>query len=89
MVMKDGSVTFFKLGSQHGYRCFISILRWQDRLCLYNEKVILTGCCLVKRIVKVISTDVEHGPIYQRINNTQFVSFFVYMGENHDTVLEC
>jgi len=53
---------------EHGYQCFILILRRQDWLCLYNasffRKLILTGFCLVTQTVKVISMDLEHRPIY-------------------------
>ena len=78
---------------KHWYKWLISILGWQYRLCLYNamhkffRKLILTGCCLVTWTVKVISTDLEHGPIYLQINNTQFVSFFLHR-RIHVTVLE-
>ena len=57
----------------------------EDWLCLYNalqlffRKLNMTGCWLVTRTVKVISTDPEHGSIYKRNNNTKFVSFFVHM----------
>ena len=60
-------VRIFYAVIKHGYRCFISIIRLQYRLCLCNalhcfRKLILTGCCSVRRTVKVISTDLEHGP---------------------------
>ena len=64
-------------------RTYISILRRQDRLCLYNAlhkffgKLILTGC-LVTQTVKVKSMDLDHGPIYYRINETLLVFFFVH-----------
>ena len=44
----------------------------------------LTGCCLVTRTVKVISTDLEHRPLYLRINIIQFVSFFVHNRKSRD-----
>ena len=61
-------VLVFYSAIQHGIRCFISILRRQDRVCLYNalrkicfRKLIFKGCCLVTRAVKVTSTDLELG----------------------------
>ena len=56
-------VHIFYSAIKHRLRCFNLILRRQDRLCLYNAlhqffgKLILTGCCLVTRTVKVIRTD--------------------------------
>ena len=54
-------------------------------------KLILTGCCLVARTVKVLSTDLEHRltsvvtAIYYGIYNTLLVFF---LGENHEIFLE-
>ena len=63
---------------------YISILTRQDRLCFYNAlhkyfgKLILTGCCLVTQTVNVKCMDLDHGPIYYRINETLLVFFFVH-----------
>ena len=54
------------------------------RCTIYFRKLELTECYLVTRTVKVIRTDLEHGPIYQRINNTQFASFFVIGKKSRD-----
>jgi len=61
----------------------------EDRLCLYNalhfifRKLILTGCCLVTRTVRVISTD---SSINGEIIHSSFPS--LCLGDNHGTVLE-
>ena len=59
-------VRIFYAVIKHGYRCFISIIRLQYRVCLCNalhcfRKLILTGCCLVTRTIQVTSTDLEQG----------------------------
>jgi len=40
------------------------IVLLQSTAIVFFRKLILTGCCLVTVTVKVISTDLEHGPIY-------------------------
>ena len=68
---------------------FAFVLRCQF-CCTFFGKLILTGCCLVTRNVKAISTDLEHvlesvvTAIFYCINNTLLVSFFVHRKKSQD-----
>ena len=42
----------------------ILIVDLKSAALVFFRKLLLTGCRLVTQTVKVISTDIEHGPIY-------------------------
>ena len=57
---------------------------------VFFRKLILTGCCLVTRTVKVISTDLEHGSSHiYRINKTLLASPFVHRRKSGDRFIIC
>ena len=60
LICDKSRVPMFYFDSKTGKTDCASIMRCTSFL----TKLILTGCCLVTQTVKVISTDLEHGPIY-------------------------